>query len=325
MRILVTGGAGYIGSVTSAELINQNHEVVVFDNLSKGHKSAVSPGAKLVIGDIRDEELVKATLIDNKIEAVMHFAALSLVGESVSSPDMYYDNNLRGSLCLLNSMRVAGCLKFILSSTAAVYGNPEKTPIKEEFLTCPTNPYGETKLAIEKVLKWYEGAFGLSYVSLRYFNAAGAVGDLGEDHEPETHLIPLVLKTAMGKRESITVFGDDYPTPDGTCVRDYIAVPDLAMAHILALKTLETKSAIYNLGNGQSFSVKEVIETAREVTGLPIKTETGPRRAGDPAVLVADSCRACAELGWDRKTADLREIIAGAWSWHQKYPDGYPD
>ncbi|WP_026563038.1 UDP-glucose 4-epimerase GalE [Bacillus sp. J37] len=327
MAVLVCGGAGYIGSHAVSELLDRNEEVVVVDNLQKGHLPAVLEGAKFYNGDLRDEAFLKNVFQENDIEAVIHFAADSLVGESVEKPLQYYENNVYGTMCLLKVIQEFGVKKIVFSSTAATYGEAENIPIVETDPTVPTNPYGETKLAVEKMLKWSEQAYGLKYVVLRYFNVAGAhmEGKLGEDHDPETHLIPIILQVALGDREKIMIFGDDYNTEDGTCIRDYIHVTDLADAHILAIEKLrkDHTSATYNLGNGNGFSVKEVIETARKVTGHPIPAEVAPRRAGDPAVLIASSEKAINELGWKPKYADLHTMIESAWNWFQKNPKGY--
>lgn len=327
MAVLVCGGAGYIGSHAVSELLDRNEEVVVVDNLQKGHLLAVLEGAKFYNGDLRDEAFLKNVFQENDIEAVIHFAADSLVGESVEKPLQYYENNVYGTMCLLKVIQEFGVKKMVFSSTAATYGEAENIPIVETDPTVPTNPYGETKLAVEKMLKWSEQAYGLKYVVLRYFNVAGAhmEGKLGEDHDPETHLIPIILQVALGDREKIMIFGDDYNTEDGTCIRDYIHVTDLADAHILAIEKLrkDNTSATYNLGNGNGFSVKEVIETARKVTGHPIPAEVAPRRAGDPAVLIASSEKAINELGWKPKYADLHTMIESAWNWFQKNPKGY--
>ncbi len=328
MAILVTGGAGYIGSHTAAELLDAGEEVVILDNLQKGHQGAIL-GGKFHKGDIRDDEFLDKVFKENEIEAVIHFAADSLVGESVGDPLKYYNNNMVSSLRLLSKMKEYGVKNIVFSSTAATYGEPENTPILETDRTLPTNPYGETKLSVEKALKWSDNAYGIKYVSLRYFNAAGAhvSGKVGEDHRPESHLIPIVLQAALGKRESIQIFGDDYDTADGSCVRDYIHVTDLAQAHILALKKLRAggESSIYNLGNGKGFSVKEVVKLAREVTGVDIKAVTAPRRAGDPAVLIASSERIQKELKWEPKYNELATIIETAWNWHKNHPDGYKE
>lgn len=328
MAILVTGGAGYIGSHTVAELLDLGEEVVVLDNLQTGHKGALL-GGKLYEGDLRDKELLSKLFSENKIDAVIHFAANSLVGESMQNPGKYYDNNVFGTLSLLEAMKDAGVSKIVFSSTAATYGEPEKVPIEEGDRTEPTNVYGETKLMMERMMSWFDKVLGIKYVSLRYFNAAGAheSGKIGEDHRPESHLIPLVLQTALKQRPHIAVFGEDYATPDGTCVRDYIHVSDLADAHVRAVNYLRegNDSNIFNLGNGQGFSVKEVIETARKVTGLDIPVVTEPRRAGDPAILVASSDKARSVLGWSPKCTQLEDIISGAWGWHQSNPQGYGD
>ncbi|NNG66655.1 UDP-glucose 4-epimerase GalE [Caldanaerobacter subterraneus] len=326
MAILVCGGAGYIGSHAVYSLLKRNEEVVVVDNLATGHSESVL-GGELYIGDLRDEDFLDKVFSENDIEAVMHFAASSLVGESVENPFKYYENNVCGTLSLLKAMKKHGVKKIVFSSTAAVYGEPERIPIKEEDRTEPTNPYGETKLAIEKMLKWADAAYGIKYVALRYFNVAGALetGEIGEDHSPETHLIPIVLQVALGKRDKVMIYGDDYPTKDGTPIRDYIHVMDLVDAHILALEKLrkENKSEVYNLGNGEGFTVKEVIEVARKVTGHPIPAEVTGRRPGDPAVLVASSEKAMKDLGWRPKYASLEEIIESAWMWHKNHPNGF--
>lgn len=326
MNILVTGGAGYIGSHTVLELINRNHRVVVLDNLSKGHRAALG-GVELVQGDTSDTVLLKELFKKHRIEAVVHFAASSLVGESVRQPADYYHNNVVKGLALLGAMVESGVQCLVFSSTAAVYGEPVEVPIPEEHPTVPTNPYGATKLALEGAMGWYGRAYGLRCASLRYFNAAGAdpSGEIGEDHDPETHLIPLVLKSAMGLIPHLEIYGTDYPTTDGTCLRDYIHVSDLAAAHALALDALAsgTPSAVYNLGNGNGYSVLEVIKTAEEVVGRPIKVKYGPRRPGDPAALVASSRRIMDELGWQPRFADLKTIIETAWRWHSGHPAGF--
>jgi len=318
MKVLVTGGAGYIGSVVSEQLVIDGHEVVVYDNLSKGHRDAVVAGARFVEGDLLDAEKLRQTLNDNQIEAVIHMAAFSLVGESVEKPAKYYHNNVVAGLVLLDTMRECGVKRIVFSSTAAVYGEPETQPIFESAPTNPTNPYGETKLTFEKAMHWYEQAYGLRYASLRYFNAAGASEKCGEDHDPETHIIPITLQVATGKRPQVEIYGDDYPTTDGTCIRDYIHVIDLARAHILALDVLNERSAIYNLGcGGDGYSVRDVIDTARRVTGKEIPVRMGPRRAGDPAVLIAGSDKIKSELGWQPQFQDLGLIIESAWRWLQ--------
>jgi UDP-glucose 4-epimerase len=314
MRVVVTGGAGYIGSVVSEQLVSDGHEVVVYDNLSKGHRDAVVSGARFVEGDLHDAEKLRETL--NGINAVIHMAAFSLVGESVEAPSKYYDNNVVAGLVLLDAMRDCGVKRIVFSSTAATYGEPEAQPILESAPTSPTNPYGESKLAYERAMHWYERAYGLRYASLRYFNAAGASEQCGEDHDPETHIIPITLQVAAGKRSHVEIYGDDYPTEDGTCVRDYIHVIDLARAHILALDVLNERSAIYNLGcGGDGYSVREVIDTARRVTGKDIPVRMGPRRPGDPAVLIASSDKIKSELGWQPQFQDLGVIIESAWRW----------
>lgn len=324
MRVLVTGGAGYIGSVVTEELVKDGHEVVVYDSLYKGHRQAVVAGAQFVEADLMDQKTLRGALEEHRVEAVIHMAADSLVGESVEQPAKYYRNNVIAGLALLDAMREAGVNRLVFSSTAATYGEPLKQPIEETDATAPTNPYGETKLAFERALDWYENAYGLHYASLRYFNAAGATEQCGEMHDPETHLIPIVLQSAAGKRKHVTIYGDDYPTRDGTCVRDYIHVVDLARAHILALGILDERSAIYNLGcGGEGYSVREVIETAKEITGREIPTEIGPRRAGDPAVLIAASDKIKRELGWQPSLQDLKLIIESAWNWMQAHPNGY--
>lgn len=327
MKILVLGGAGYIGSHTVSELVDAGEDVVIADNLETGHIEAVNPKAKFYQGDIRDKKFVDSIFDNEKIDAVIHFAANSLVGESMTNPLKYYDNNLCGTKVLLESMVEHGVDKIVFSSTAATYGEPESIPILETDKTEPTNPYGETKLSMEKMMKWTGVAHGLRYVALRYFNACGAhvSGEIGEAHNPETHLIPLILQVPNGQREAISIFGDDYDTKDGTCVRDYIHVTDLAQAHILAVKYLADggKSDVFNLGNGVGFTVKEVIETARKVTGHPIPAVISPRRGGDPAKLIASSEKAKNILGWKPEHADLEEIIATAWKWHKNHPNGY--
>ena len=318
MRILVTGGAGYIGSVVTEQLIDQGHTVLVFDNLSKGHRDAVVEGAGFVQGDLRDRAEVVRALRTCGGEAVVHLAADSLVGESVTNPAKYYANNVGGGLALLDAMTEAGVRRMVFSSTAAVYGEPERQPIDETAVTRPTNPYGETKLAFEQALRWYFEAYGIASVSLRYFNAAGATERNGERHAPETHLIPLVLQAAAREADDVTVFGDDYPTRDGTCVRDYIHVRDLARAHVLALGALagDASCRAYNLGcGGEGYTVREVIDTVQRVTGRPVPVKMAGRRRGDPAVLVASSERIHRDLGWTPQFQDLDEIVASAWRW----------
>lgn len=327
MTILVLGGAGYIGSHTVYALIEKGVDVVVIDNLETGHIEAVHEKARFYKGDIRDRAFVDNVLDKEKIDAVIHFAANSLVGESMVNPLKYYDNNVNGTKVLLQSMVAHGLDKIVFSSTAATYGEPEKVPILETDRTEPTNTYGETKLAMEKMFKWTDRAHGLKYVSLRYFNACGAhvSGKIGEAHSPETHLIPLILQVPLGQREYISIFGDDYDTSDGTCIRDYIHVTDLAQAHILAVDYLMkgNESNIFNLGNGVGFTVKEVIDTARKVTGHEIPARIAERRAGDPARLIASSDKARQVLLWKPEHADLEEIISTAWNWHKNHPNGY--
>ena len=327
MTILVLGGAGYIGSHTVYELIDNGEDVVIIDNLLTGHKEAIHPKARFYKGDIRDREFLDDVFKKEKIDAVIHFAACSLVGESMEKPLKYYDNNLCGTKILLDSMVANGIDKIVFSSTAATYGEPEKVPILETDRTEPTKTYAETKLSMEKMFKWVGKAHGLRYVSLRYFNACGAhiSGQIGEDHNPESHLIPLILQVPNGKREYISIFGDDYDTKDGTCVRDYIHVTDLAQAHILAVKYLQSgnESNIFNLGNGVGFTVKEVIDTARKVTSHPIPAKITPRRAGDPAQLIASSEKAKEILGWTPEHNSLEEIISTAWNWHKNHPNGF--
>ena len=329
MAILVCGGAGYIGSHAVYQLVKAGEEVVIIDNLQHGHRGAINPAAKFYQGDIRDAKILDKIFTENKIEAVIHFAAYIEAGESVEKPLKYFNNNVYGMQILLESMVRNGVDKIVFSSTAATYGEPEKFPIEENDRKQPINPYGESKLIMEKMMKWVSRANGVRFVSLRYFNAAGAVedGSIGEDHHPETHLIPLILQVPLGKRDHITIFGDDYLTPDGTCLRDYIHVIDLADAHILALKYLREGGAsnVFNLGNGQGFSVKEMIIAAEKVTGQKIKTEMGTRRAGDPAQLIASSDKARKILGWTPQFADVEKIISTAWTWHKNHPNGYGD
>jgi len=324
MRVLVTGGAGYIGSVVTEELLNDGHEATVYDSLYKGHRAAVDSRAQFVQADLMDAEALRRALKENRIEAVIHMAADSLVSESVYQPAKYYRNNVAAGLSLLDAMRDCDVRKLVFSSTAATYGEPDRQPIAETDPTNPTKPYGETKLAFERALRWFERAYGMRYASLRYFNAAGATEQFGEWHDTETHLIPLVLQAAAGLRQDIQVYGDDYPTRDGTCVRDYIHVIDLARAHILALQILDQRSAIYNLGcGGEGYSVREVVDTARNVTGREITTRIAPRRPGDPAVLIASSEKIRRELGWQPEFQDLRVIIESAWKWMSRHPQGY--
>lgn len=327
MRVLVTGGAGYVGSHTVWELLEAGHEPAVFDDLSKGHKAAVPDGVPLFVGSLADQSALEEVFASFRPEAVMHFAGSTQVGESVTHPGLYFRNNIGAGLNLLDAMVRAGVKSIVFSSTAAVYGEPTTVPIPEDHPKAPTNPYGESKLFFEAILRRYEAAHGIRSVALRYFNAAGAhpSGRIGEDHTPETHLIPIVLQAALGQRENVTVFGTDYPTEDGTCIRDYVHVCDLASAHILALKALAdgAPSDAYNLGNGQGFSVRQVIDVAEEVVGKPIPQAEGHRRPGDPAVLVASSDKARAKLGWRPAYPDLKTIIETAWRWHKNHPHGY--
>jgi UDP-glucose 4-epimerase len=325
MKILITGGAGYIGSVVVEQLIGAGESVVVFDNLSQGHSAAVHPSAAFVKGDLLNRAAIDAALSEHRPDAVMHFASRTLVGESMEKPFLYLGDNVRTGLNLLESMVEHGVKRVILSSTANLFDKPERMPIDESERIIPGSPYGESKFILERMLYWLDRIHGVRFACLRYFNAAGATATRGEDHDPELHLIPLVLQVALGKREKVTVFGEDYPTRDGTCVRDYIHVTDLAQAHILALGALDRGSLLYNLGNGKGFTVKEVIDTAREVTGRPIRAEIGPRRAGDPAVLVAGSAKIRKELGWLPQFPHVREIIESAWQWHKANPGGYPN
>ena len=325
MRVMVTGGAGYIGSVAAEVLLDHDHEVVVFDNLSQGHRAAVPDAAIWVSGDLSVTDEVQSAMAIHRPDAVMHFAARSLVGESMAHPFPYLRDNVVNGLNLIEACVAAGVGRFILSSTANLFGQAMSPLIDEHCAISPGSPYGESKWALERALHWVAETQGLRYASLRYFNAASASAMRGEHHEPETHLIPLVLQAAAGRRECITIFGDDYDTPDGTCVRDYVHVLDLAKAHVLALTALEERNLIYNLGNGEGFSVRQVIDTARRVTGKVIPEQIGPRRAGDPPRLVASSELIRKELGWQPRHADLESIIASAWRWQQQFPLGYPN
>jgi UDP-glucose 4-epimerase len=327
MKVLVCGGAGYIGSNMTAMLAQEGYEPIVYDNLSKGHKAAVK-GFKLVRGDLSDFQKLSKTLKEHKIGAVMHFAAFIEVGESMQAPLRYYRNNIANTLALLEAMENAGVEKFVFSSSAAVYGMPKKVPIVEDLPKEPINPYGDSKWAIERMCQFQSKTGRLRYAALRYFNAAGAGhnGTLGEDHTPESHLIPLIIMAAMGRRDSVKIYGVDYPTPDGTCIRDYIHIEDLCSAHLLALKKLDKeRELVYNLGNGTGFSVRQVIETVKKVSGKNFKiVETG-RRPGDPPVLTADASKATKELGWERKFPRLESIVETAWKWHNEHPHGYED
>jgi UDP-glucose 4-epimerase len=323
MKILVTGGAGYIGSIVVEQLVKAGESVVVFDNLYQGHRAAVHPDAVFVQGDLADRAVIDAVMAEHRPDGIMHFASHTLVGESMQQPFLYVGDNVINGLHLLRSAVEHGVRRFILSSTANLFDEPERVPIAETERIVPGSPYGESKYMLERILHWLDRVYGFRYAALRYFNAAGASAERGEDHHPELHLIPIVLQVALGQREKVMIFGDDYPTRDGTCVRDYIHVLDLAQAHILALRHLDQGSRRYNLGNGQGFTVREVIEAARQITGHPIPAEIGPRRPGDPAVLVASSDTLRRELGWEPQYPDLRAIIASAWRWHQAHPRGY--
>jgi UDP-glucose 4-epimerase len=326
MKILVTGGAGFVGSVVTSELVKAGHTVVVLDNLSRGHRSAIHPRAQSVVADLADPAALDRVFRSQHFDAVMHFAALIEAGESMQVPERYFRNNTINSLHLLEAMLKYEVRRFVFSSTAALYGTPESTPIEETARLRPTNAYGESKLLVEQVLEWYHRIHGLRFASLRYFNAAGATDELGEDHRPESHLIPLALQVALGRRPHIAIFGTDYPTPDGTCIRDYIHVADLARAHLLALdKLAEQGRLIYNIGTGRGFSVREVLETVRRVTGHPIPAVESPRRPGDPEILVASSEKIRRELGWNPHFPDLESIVASAWAWRRAHPSGYED
>ncbi|WP_455797196.1 UDP-glucose 4-epimerase GalE [Clostridium butyricum] len=327
MSYIVLGGAGYIGSHAVNKLIENNYDVIVVDNLQSGHEEAINSKAKFYKGDIRDKNFLSNVFKEENIDGVFHFAANSIVGESMKEPLMYFNNNVYGMQILLEVMNEHNVNKIVFSSTAATYGEPKKVPITEDMETCPTNTYGETKLVMEKMMKWCDKAYGMKYVALRYFNVAGAEddGSIGEDHNPETHLIPIVLQTALGKRDHITIFGDDYDTEDGTCVRDYVHVVDLVEAHILAMKYLTDggESNTFNLGSSQGFSVKEILETARKVTDKDIKAIIGERRAGDPSKLIASSDKARKMLGWNPSRTNIENIIKDAWLWHDTHKNGY--
>jgi len=325
MKILVTGGAGYIGSVVVEQLIAKGESVVVLDNLSQGHRAAVHSQAAFVQGDLADRALVDSIFDEYRPEAVMHFASKTLVGESMEQPFLYIGENITCGLNLLQSAVEHGVRRFILSSTANLFDDPERIPITETERIVPGSPYGESKNILERMLHWLDQIYDFRYAALRYFNAAGASEERGEDHDPELHLIPIVLQVALGQREKVIVFGDDYPTRDGTCVRDYIHILDLAQAHILALYALDKGSRAYNLGNGQGFTIQELINVAREITGHPIPAEAGPRRPGDPATLIAGSDTIRKELGWKPQYPDLHTIIQTAWNWHKAHPNGYED
>ena len=325
MKVLVTGGAGYIGSVVTWQLVEAGHEVIVFDNLYQGHRAAIHPRATFIQGDLANMADIEAAMAAHQPTAVMHFASYTLVGESMQLPFKYLGENVRNGLNLFESGVKHGVQKFVLSSTANLFGEPENLPITEAERLAPSSPYGQAKYMLEQMLHWLDVTKGIKYATFRYFNACGATAELGEDHQPETHLIPIVLQVALGQREKITLFGDDYPTADGTCVRDYVHVADLAEAHIAALTKLdEGQSVTYNLGTGTGYSNLEIVQMAREVTGHPIPVEIGPRRAGDPAVLIAGNAKVKQELGWEPRY-NLRQIITSAWAWHQAHPHGYGD
>ena len=324
MKVLVAGGAGYIGSVVAAGLIDAGHRVTIFDNMSRGHLEAVPAAANLITGDLEDRAALDRVFAAGSFDAVMHFAALIEAGESMKIPERYFRNNTANTLNLLEVMLAHGVGRLVFSSTAALYGNPVRVPIEEDDALAPTNAYGESKLLVEKILAWFHQCRGLRYVSLRYFNAAGAAGKRGENHQPESHLIPRVLQVALGQAKEVAIFGTDYPTPDGTCIRDYIHILDLASAHLAALDALASRDRlIYNLGNGQGFSIREVLDVARRVTGHPIPAVETARRPGDPAILVASSARIQRELGWRPQYPGLDTIVSSAWEWHQRHPHGY--
>ncbi|MEW6182307.1 MAG: UDP-glucose 4-epimerase GalE [Bacillota bacterium] len=331
MNVLVTGGAGYIGSHTVRDLLAAGFRVTVLDNLSSGHMAVarILKDAEFIWGNISEIKLISEIVRSHGIEAVLHFAALSIVGQSCADPALYYRNNVVKGLTLLETVRLAGVPYFVFSSTAAVYGEPVRLPIEENHQLVPTNPYGATKLAFEEALRWYSAAYDIKYISLRYFNAAGAdpAGDIGEDHRPETHLIPIALQTALGRQRAVTVFGTDYQTPDGTCLRDYVHVTDLAAAHVLSLQAMASghPSCVYNLGNERGISVWEIINSIKRITGKNFPVVEGPRRSGDPAVLVASSSRIKEELGWHPRYGDIETIISTAWEWHRNHPDGYSE
>jgi len=324
MSIFVTGGAGYIGSIVVEQLVEAGETVIVYDNLYQGHQAAVHPDAKLIVGDLADTALMTKTMAEYRVEAIMHFASYTLVGESVERPFLYLGDNITNGLNLLRAASELGVKRFILSSTANLFDDPQQMPISEQERIVPGSPYGESKYILERMLYWLDRTKGLKYAALRYFNAAGASSVRGEDHDPETHIIPLVLQVALGQRDQFIIFGDDYPTPDGTCVRDYIHVLDLAQAHILALQALQNgQSRTYNLGNGQGYSILELIEVARKITGHSIPVEVGPRRPGDPAILIASADSIRQELGWQPKHSDLETIVGDAWRWFKDHPNGY--
>ena len=323
MNVFVTGGAGYIGSICVEEMLNAGHRITVFDNLTEGHRSAVDARASFVFGDLSDQDLITRSIQEAKAEAVMHFAANALVGESMTNPGKYFGNNVGNGVKLLNACVAAGVKKFVFSSTCATYGPPDRVPMTEDLPQRPINPYGESKLMFERILQWYQELHGLEFVALRYFNAAGATEQFGEHHRIETHLIPNVLKVALGQATQCEIYGTDYPTPDGTCIRDYIHIVDLAQAHILALAG--GRQGFYNLGNGDGYSVREVIEMCEKVSGQKIPAVEKPRRPGDPPKLVAAADKARRELGWNPKFPKIEDIVTSAWRWHVKNPTGYAD
>jgi UDP-glucose 4-epimerase len=322
-RVLVVGGAGYIGSVVVSMLLDNQHDVAVFDSLERGHRAAIDGRAAFYHGDLKEHSRIRAVCNEYRPSVAMHFAAYALVGESMENPSLYFRNNLCAGINLLDTLVEVQARMIIFSSTCATFGVPETLPITEETPQNPTNPYGESKLMFEKALRWYDQIHGLKHVSLRYFNAAGATESLGEDHDPETHLIPNVLKVALGQRDSVSLFGSDYPTPDGTCIRDYIHIEDLCQAHLLAMSLDQSRQ--YNLGNGEGFSVLQVIQAAREITGHPIPVKEEARRPGDPPILVGSADKIKAELGWRPKTPDMASIVQSAWEWHKRHPEGYED
>ena len=324
LKVLITGGAGYIGATAVRLLVKHGHEVTALDNLSQGHREAVPAQARLVIADLGDRETLSTLFQESHFDAVMHFAAFAVVGESMKFPERYFRNNVTNSLNLLECCAANKVSRFVLSSTAAIFGDPQTPLIEESSPKAPLNPYGESKLQVEAMLRWFQQIHGVRFATLRYFNVAGAWDGHGEHHDPESHLIPIVLQVAMRKRQSVSVFGTDYPTPDGTCVRDYVHIYDLAMAHLLVMEALKEREGLaYNLGNGNGFSVRQVIETARKITGHPIPVIESPRRPGDPPTLVASSERIGKELGWKPKYATLESVMQTAWDWHREHPDGY--
>lgn len=323
MKVLVTGGAGYIGSVTAEMLLDAGHEVIVFDNFERGHRAAVDARASLITGDLRDQAAIENAMRQAIPEAVMHFAAYALVGESMTCPERYFSNNVKGLINLTDAMLKHGVKRIVFSSTCATYGQPDKIPIIESNPRQPANPYGESKLMGEKILDWLGQVYGLRCVSLRYFNACGASAKFGEDHDPETHLIPNIMKAVLGRESALHIHGNDYDTPDGTCIRDYIHIEDLARAHILALT--ENQTGAFNLGTGAGYSVLEILEKSREITGINIPAKIMPRRPGDPARLVADASKAAAILGWRPVRSSLQNIISSSWAWHKTHPNGYQD